>query len=70
MPFNSVNANAYMKRRFVPKFVENALTSTQDSMYKAMTKMTDGSGEQNSFLFDGDDSFGVSPDFVISQTAA
>ena len=70
MPYNATTANAYMKRRFVPKFVENALTSTQDAMFKAMTKITDGSGEQNSFLFDGDDSFGVSPDFVISQTAA
>jgi hypothetical protein len=70
MPYNATTANSYMKRRFVSKFVENALTSTQDPMYKAMSKNTDGSGEQNSFLFDGDDSFGVSADFVISQTAA
>jgi hypothetical protein len=70
MAFNATALNAYIKRTYDPKYIEASMTSRIDATLKAVSRMTDGSGEQFSWLADGDDSFNGSADFATAQTAA
>jgi hypothetical protein len=70
MAFNATALNAYVKRTYDPKFIDNSMTSVEDKQLTAIKKMTDGSGENYSFLVDGDDSFNGSASFSIAQAAA
>lgn len=70
MAFTSTAANAYLKRRYQPKFIENSLTSVSDSILKAVKKETDGSGENWSWLIDADDVFSGAGTLATAQAAA
>src|SRR5688572_2283395 len=70
MAFNATALNAYVKRTYDPKFVEASMTSRMDKTLKDIKRMTDGSGENFSWLVDADDSFNGSADFAIAQAAA
>jgi hypothetical protein len=68
--FSDVALAAYTKRKYDPTFIENSMTSISDSALRAIKKMTDGDGEQFSWLVDSDDSFVVAGDFGTAQAAA
>lgn len=70
MAFNAAALNAYTKRTYDQKFIDNSLTSVSDAMLKAVGKRTDGSGNQFAWLADADDAFNGSADFPTAQTAA
>jgi len=70
MAFTATALNAYTKHTYDPKFIDNSMTSVSDAMLKAVSKKTDGSGRDFSWLADADDSFNASPDFSVAQAAA
>lgn len=70
MAFSSTALNAYVKRRYDPKFIDNSLIQMLDSTLKPIKKETDGSGENYTWMTDVDDVDGGSADFVIAQAAA
>src|SRR3954469_24837766 len=70
MAFSETALNAYVKRTYVPDFIENSLTSVSDSILKAVKKSTDGEGENISWLCDADDTFVMAGDFPTAQAAA
>jgi hypothetical protein len=70
MAFNATALNAYVKRTYDPKYIDNSMTSVQDKILSVIKKATDGSGENYSFLVDADDSFNGSASFAIAQAAA
>lgn len=61
---------AYVKRKFIPKYIDNSFTSHMDAAFKAVTRRTDGGGDFLTFLEDDDDLFGASVDFPTSQNQA
>lgn len=70
MAFNPTALNAYIKRTYDSKMVDATILAREDSILRAVKKMTDGSGEDFSWLVDGDDSFNGSSDFAIAQAQA
>jgi hypothetical protein len=70
MAFTGTALNAYTKRTYDPKFIENSMTSLEEKILRVIKKETDGSGEQYSYLADADDSFNGSADFPTAQNAA
>lgn len=70
MAFSDTALAAYTKRKYSADFIENSMTSVSDSILKKVTKQTDGSGEQFSWMVDNDDSFVVAGDFGTAQGAA
>ena len=68
--FNATALNAYVKRTYDPKRIENSMTSVEDVLMRKVKKETDGSGENYTFLADADDSFNGSADFPTAQNAA
>lgn len=70
MAFSDTALAAYTKRKYSTDFIENSMTSVSDSTLKSVTKKTDGSGEQFSWMMDMDDSFVAAGDFATAQAAA
>jgi hypothetical protein len=68
--FSETSLNAYVKRTYDDKYVENSLIQESDSTIKNIKRETDGSGDNFSWLADVDDVDGGSPDFTIAQGAA
>lgn len=70
MAFSATALDAYLKRKYDPKFIENSMTSVEDSILRAIKKETDGSGEQFSWLVDADDAFNGDINLAGAQAAA
>lgn len=71
MAFNATALNAYIKRTYDPKFIDNSISSMSDQVLQTITKKTDGEGgEDFTWLADVDDVDGGSPDFTIAQGSA
>ncbi len=71
MAFNATALNAYIKRTYDPKFIDNSISEMSDQILSTVTKKTDGEGgEDFTWLADVDDVDGGSPDFVVAQNAA
>ena len=70
MAFTATALDAYLKRKYDPKFIENSMTSVEDSILRAIKRETDGSGEQYSWLVDADDAFNGGFALATAQAAA
>ena len=70
MAFSATALNAYVKRTYDPRYIDNSMTAVEDKILTSCKKMTDGSGDNYSFLIDADDSFNGSASFTIAQNAA
>jgi hypothetical protein len=70
MAFSTAALTAYVKRKYDPKFIENSMTSVEDSILRAIKKETDGSGEQYSWLVDADDAFNGGLLLATAQAAS
>jgi hypothetical protein len=70
MAFNGTALNAYVKRTYDPKFIENSMTSVEEKILRVIKKETDGSGTPYQWLVDADDAFNGSADFPTAQTAS
>jgi hypothetical protein len=70
MAFSETALNAYVKRTYEPKRIDNSMTAVEDVTVKGIKKETDGSGDNISWLCDADDSFNGSYDFTITQDNA
>ena len=70
MAFSATALDAYLKRKYDPKFIENSMTSVEDAILRAVKKETDGSGEQFSWLVDADDAFNGGLALSTAQAAA
>jgi hypothetical protein len=69
MAFNATTLNAYLKRVYDPKFIDNSMTGVTERLLKVIKKETDGSGDNYSWLVDADDDFNGSAVFSTAQTA-
>lgn len=70
MAFSTAALTAYVKRKYDPKFIENSMTSVEDSILRAIKKETDGSGENFSWLVDADDAFNGGLLLATAQAAS
>jgi len=70
MAFSTAALTAYVKRKYDPKFIENSMTSVEDSILRAIKKETDGSGEQYSWLVDADDAWNGGVVLSTAQNAS
>lgn len=70
MAFSATSLNAYVKRTYDDKYIDNSLVAVADPTLKGLKKETDGSGDNFSWLADVDDVDGGSPDFPTAQGSA
>lgn len=71
MAFNATALNAYIKRTYDPKFIDNSISQMSDQVLASITKKTDGDGgEDFTWMADVDDVDGGSPDFTVAQGSA
>jgi len=70
MAFSTTALNAYVKRTYDDKYIDNCITQVAPPTYKLLAKETDGSGDNFSWLADADDVDGGSPDFTTAQGSA
>jgi len=68
--FDKTALDAYVKRTYDPKRMENMLSGLREPCYGSLSSKTDGSGDNFSWLADNDDAYNGSPDFSEAQTGA
>lgn len=65
------SGDAYVRRTYDPKFVDNSISQLSDQMLSTVKKEGDGDGgEDFTWMADVDDLDGGSPDFATAQAAA